>query len=49
MLGAVLLLVADPMVLRLLGGLLAVAATLGTGWLLRRELGRLGELLTVHS
>lgn len=48
-LGAVLLLVADPMVLRLLGGLLAVAATLGTGWLLRRELGRLGELLTVHT
>lgn len=47
--GAVLLLVADPIVLRMLGGLLAVAGVIGTGWLLRREVARHGELLTMHT
>lgn len=47
--GAVLLLVVDRLSIQVLGGLLSLAALAGTGWLLRRELGRFGDLLTLHT
>lgn len=47
--GAVLLLAADSIGIRVLGGLLGLIGIIGTGWLLRRELGRLGDLLTAHT
>jgi len=47
--GTVLLFVTEPLALRLTGGLLLVAAAVGVGWLLRREIARRGPLLTAYA
>ena len=47
--GTVLLFVAEPLALRLTGGLLLGAAVVVVGWLLRRDAARLSPLLTAYA
>ncbi|HEY5785974.1 MAG TPA: CDP-glycerol glycerophosphotransferase family protein [Microlunatus sp.] len=47
--GTVLLFAAQPLALRLTGGLLLAAAVVVVGWLLRRDAARLSPLLTTYA